>query len=43
MAAPCPVEWLSGISKDSKKARKKRIFDLWMACYTQEEIEERII
>jgi hypothetical protein len=40
-AEPCPVEWLSGIGKGSKKVRNKRIFDLWMACYTQEEIAER--
>ena len=33
--------WLSRIDKDSKEARNKRIFDLWMACYTQEEIAER--
>jgi len=31
-------EWLSRIDKDSKEARDKRIFELWMACYTQEEI-----
>ncbi len=34
-------EWLSRIDKDSKEARDKRIFELWMACYTQEEIAER--
>jgi len=31
-------EWLSRIDKDTKEARDRRIFDLWMACYTQEEI-----
>ena len=31
-------DWLSRIDKDSKAARDKRIFDLWMQCWTQEEI-----
>jgi hypothetical protein len=31
-------DWLSRTDKDAKEARNKRIFDLWMACYTQEEI-----
>jgi len=34
-------DWLSRIDKDSKEARNKRIFDLWLACYTQKEIAER--
>lgn len=34
-------DWLSRIDKDAKAARNKRIFNLWMACYTQEEIAER--
>lgn len=34
-------EWLSRIDRDSKAARDKRIFKMWMACYTQEEIAER--
>jgi len=33
--------WLSRIDKDSKEARNRRIFDLWMQCYTQEEISDR--
>lgn len=33
-------EWLSRIDKDTKEVRNKRIFDLWLACYTQEEIAE---
>lgn len=33
--------WLSRIDKDSKDARNKRIFDLWLSCHTQEEIAER--
>ncbi len=33
-------EWLSRIDKDSKEARNKRIFDMWLACHTQEEIAE---
>lgn len=31
-------DWLSRVDKDSKDARNKRIFELWMACYSQEEI-----
>ena len=34
-------DWLSRIDKDSKEARDRRIFEMWMACYTQEEIAER--
>ncbi len=34
-------EWTSRADKDSKVARDKRIFDLWLASYTQEEIAER--
>lgn len=34
-------DWLGRIDKDSKEARNKRIFDLWMACYTQDEIAEK--
>lgn len=30
--------WLSRIDKDAKDARNKRIFDKWLACWTQEEI-----
>jgi hypothetical protein len=26
---------------DEKTARNRRIFEMWMACYTQEEIAER--
>lgn len=31
-------EWLGRIDKDSKEARDRRIFNLWMQCRTQEEI-----
>ncbi len=31
-------DWLSRIDKDSKEARNRRIFDLWLACWTQQEI-----
>lgn len=31
-------DWLSRIDKDSKEARDRKIFDLWLACWTQEEI-----
>jgi hypothetical protein len=33
-------DWLSRIDKDSKEARNKRIFEMWMACHTQQEIAE---
>jgi transcriptional regulator with XRE-family HTH domain len=33
--------WLSRIDKDGKEARGRRIFAMWMACHTQEEIAER--
>jgi len=35
-------EWLSRVDKDSKDARNKRIFELWLACYTQDEIAEAV-
>ena len=31
-------DWLSRIDKDSREARNKRIFDLWLACWTNQEI-----
>jgi len=34
--------WLSRIDKDAKEARNKRIFEMWLACYTQEEIAEAV-
>lgn len=33
-------EWLSRIDKDSKEARDRRIFDLWLACYSVDEIAD---
>lgn len=33
-------DWLSRIDKDSKEARSQKIFELWLACHTQEEIAE---
>jgi hypothetical protein len=30
--------WLSRIDKDAKADRDRRIFDLWLACWTQQEI-----
>lgn len=35
-------EWLSRIDKDAKEARDRRIFDLWLACWTQDEIAEAV-
>lgn len=32
--------WLSNIDKDARDARNKRIFGMWLACYTQEEIAQ---
>jgi DNA-binding XRE family transcriptional regulator len=33
-------DWLGRIDKDAKEARNRRIFEMWMACSTQEEIAE---
>ena len=35
-------QYLSRIVKDQKVARNKRMFDLWLACYTQEEIADSV-
>ena len=35
-------EWLSRVDKDAKEARDRRIFEMWLACYTQEEIAEAV-
>jgi hypothetical protein len=34
-------DWLSRMDKDAKDARNKRIFAMWLACYTQEEIAQQ--
>jgi len=31
-------DWLSRIDKDTKEKQRKQAFDMWLACYTQEEI-----
>ncbi|MBI4962468.1 MAG: ParB N-terminal domain-containing protein [Desulfomonile tiedjei] len=33
--------WLSNIDKDAREDRKRRIFDAWLSCHTQEEIAEQ--
>lgn len=35
-------DWLSRIDKDAKESRDKKIFDLWLACWTQEEIAAEV-
>jgi ParB-like chromosome segregation protein Spo0J len=35
-------DWLSRIDKDAKDARDKRIFDLWLACYTDSDIAAEV-
>lgn len=35
-------EWLSRVDKDAKEARNCRIFDLWLACHTQQEIADAV-
>ena len=35
-------DWLSRVDKDAKEARDRRIFEMWLACYTQEEIAEAV-
>jgi hypothetical protein len=34
--------WLSRIDKDAKADRDRRIFDLWLACWTQQEIADEL-
>lgn len=34
------ADWLSRMDKDAKEARDKRIFEMWLACYSVEEIAE---
>ena len=34
--------WLSRTKKDRRSERDAKIFDLWLACHTQEEIAERL-
>jgi len=33
-------DWLSRVDKDAKEARDRRIFDLWLACHSTDEIAE---
>lgn len=35
-------DWLSRIDKDAKESRDRRIFDLWLACWTQQEIADEV-
>ena len=35
-------DWLSRMDKDAKEARNRRIFDLWLACWTVDEIAEEV-
>lgn len=35
-------DWLSRMDKDAKEARDRRIFDLWLACWTQQEIADEV-
>lgn len=35
-------EWLSRMDKDAKEARNRRIFDLWLACWTNKEIADDV-
>lgn len=35
-------DWLSRVDKDAKEARNKRIFEMWLACYTQQEIADAL-
>jgi hypothetical protein len=34
--------WLSRVDKDAKEARNWKTFDLWLACYMQEECRRRL-
>lgn len=33
-------DWLSRMDKDAKEARDRRIFELWLACWSQQEIAD---
>ena len=35
-------DWLSRVDKDAKDARNRRIFEMWLACYTQQEIADAV-
>lgn len=35
-------EWLSRIDKDSREKQKRQAFDMWIACYTHEEISKEL-
>lgn len=35
-------EWLSRVDKDAKEARDRRVFELWLACWTQNEIADSV-
>lgn len=35
-------DWLSRMDKDAKEARDRRIFDLWLACWTNAEIAREV-
>jgi ParB-like chromosome segregation protein Spo0J len=35
-------DWLSRMDKDAKESRDRKIFDLWLACWTQEEIASEV-
>lgn len=34
------ADWLSRMDKDAKEARNRRIFEMWLACYSQQEIAD---
>lgn len=36
------ANWVDSIDRAIKEERKKRIFEMWLACYTQEEIGEMV-
>jgi len=35
-------DWLSRIDKDTKAARDKKIFGMWLSCHTHEEVAESV-
>ncbi len=36
------IVWQNVLDHDTKEARNKKIFDLWMRCYTQQEIADAV-
>ena len=38
----CRVGWTSRADKETKDRQRRQVFDMWLACYTQDEIAEAV-